>query len=247
VSPPVFYVPSDHLRDHGVIAVAGSEGRHAATVRRLRRGEPVVLTDGQGELVEGVVASTGQETIGVDVRRRITCPAPQPRLTVVQAVPKGDRGELSVELMTEVGVDVIVPWQAAHCVVHWDAGRADKALARWRSTSREAAKQSRRMWWPVVEPVATTAGVVDRLRACQLAVVLDAAGNHALAELPTPAAGDVLLVVGPEGGLTPEEVDAFGSAGATLARVGPTVLRASTAGAVAAAVLSASSSRWSTR
>jgi 16S rRNA (uracil1498-N3)-methyltransferase len=171
-------------------------------------------------------------------------PAPEPRVIIVQALVKGDRGELAVETMTEVGVDVIVPWPAARCVARWRADRADKSLARWRSAARAAAKQARRGRIPEVTRPAATAEAVRWAQAAACAVVLDQGAPRRLAEVPVPEGGEIVIVAGPEGGLTGEETAAFTGAGAARARLGPTVLRTSTAGAVAAAVLLSRSGRW---
>jgi 16S rRNA (uracil1498-N3)-methyltransferase len=149
-----------------------------------------------------------------------------------------------VELATEAGVDGVLPWRAARCVARWETGpRGDKALARWRSTAREAAKQARRPWVPVVEdPVGTPA--LARRAAGATALVLHEDAGEALAAVPLPAAGDVLLVVGPEGGITPEELDVLTAAGARPVRLGAEVLRASTAAAVALGALGVLTQRW---
>jgi 16S rRNA (uracil1498-N3)-methyltransferase len=241
VSAPVF-LTDDLAADR--LVLTGPEGRHAATVRRLRVGEPVDLVDGRGGRASCTVVATGRDTVELDVVRRTADPSPAPRLVLVQALAKGDRGELAVELATEVGVDEIVPWSAQRCVVRWDGERGEKALARWRSTAREAGKQSRRAWLPEVAALHSTGQVTQRLRGAAAAFVLHEAAAQPLAVLPVPPAGDVVLVVGPEGGLTDEEVAVFTSAGAVAVRLGPSVLRTSTAGAAAAAVVSASTPRW---
>jgi 16S rRNA (uracil1498-N3)-methyltransferase len=164
---------------------------------------------------------------------------------LAQALVKGDRGELAVELATETGVDAVVPWRAAHCVARWDDGpRGAKALARWRSTAREAAKQSRRLWVPPVAEPVSTAGLVSLVRSAALAVVLDAAAPSGLTDLSLPADGDVVLVVGPEGGISDSESALLQDAGAQVARLGPTVLRSSTAAAAAIAALGVLTMRW---
>ncbi len=226
------------------MVLSGAEGRHAATVRRIGPGERVDLSDGRGLVAECVVtvASPGRLELRVVSRRRE--PPPQPGLVAVQAIPKGSRAELAVELMTEVGVDVIVPWAAARSIPQWSGDRAAKAAGRWRDAAREAAKQARRSRIPVVTDPATTDGVISRIRAAALAVVLDRAATARLTELAVPESGDVVVVAGPEGGLTEVESAAFAAAGATPARLGPSVLRASTAAAVAAAVLLSRSHRW---
>ena len=244
MSAPVFVVPTERLVP-GRVVVDGPEGRHAATVLRLRVGEPVVLVDGAGRRGAGTVAAVlGKDAVEVDVPAVDDEPAPAPRLVVVQALPKGDRGETAIETMTEVGVDEVVPWAAARCVTRWREGRGDKALARWRTTAQAAAKQSRRSRFPVVADLASTRDVVDRLRAAAAGVLLHEEAVVPLADLVPPAEGAVVVVVGPEGGLSPEELAAFTEAGATAYRLGPTVLRTSTAGTAALAVLLARTRRW---
>lgn len=221
------------------VVLSGPEGRHAATVRRMRVGEAVDLVDGVGTRCTGVITVTTKDTVTVAVSIRVNEPAAAPRITVVQALAKGDRGELAVELATEVGVDAILPWSAAHCVVRWDGERGAKALERWRATAREAAKQSRRAWFPVIGEPMTTSQVAELPG--QVLVL------HESAQAPLSAvelSGDVVLVVGPEGGVSPDELLVLTTAGATVVRLGSSVLRTSTAGAVAAAVVSSRTGRW---
>jgi 16S rRNA (uracil1498-N3)-methyltransferase len=244
MTAPVFLCDGPVLLGSDRVVLDGDEGRHAATVRRLGAGEPVVLVDGAGLRVEGVVAEAGPGVLAVDVVSRTRVPAPSPRLVVVQALPKGERAELAVETMTEVGVDVVVPWAAARCVVQWRGERAGKALSRWRSTAREAAKQSRREWFPTVAELASTADVADLLRGAAVGVVLHETATTSLAAVALPDDGDVVVVVGPEGGLADDEAEAFVDAGAGLYRLGPTVLRTSTAGSAALAVLLSKTARW---
>ena len=241
MSVPVFL--ADDLSGAEIV-LSGPEGRHAATVRRLRAGERVELTDGRGAVAECVVRDVGRDSLTLEVAGRRAVPAPAPRLVVVQGLPKGDRGELAVEMMTEVGVDVIVPWAAARCVTQWKGDRAGKALARWRSTAREAGKQARRFHLPEVTEQATTARVAALLRGAAVAVVLHEEAAVPLSRLELPPAGDIVVVVGPEGGVTGDEIGELTGAGAIAALLGPTVLRTSTAGVAAAAVLLARCGRW---
>jgi 16S rRNA (uracil1498-N3)-methyltransferase len=215
------------------------------SVRRLRPGEEVVLADGAGRGAYGVVAAVGgKDVLEVEVREVREEPAPAPRITVVQALPKGDRGELAVETMTEAGVDAVVPWQAARCVTQWRGERGAKSLAKWRATAREAAKQARRLRFPEVAEAATTREVAGLLAAADFAGVLHEEGAAPLAAADLPAAGSLVLVVGPEGGVAPEELAVFAEAGAPAYRLGPTVLRTSTAGVAATALLLARTGRW---
>jgi 16S rRNA (uracil1498-N3)-methyltransferase len=244
VQPPVFLADHEALASD-VVVLSGAEGRHAATVRRLRPGERADVTDGAGLVAECVVAGSADDGLRLTVLARHDVPYPDPAITVVQAIPKGDRGELAVEEMTEVGVDRIVPWAAARCVPVWRGARGDRSLARWRLTAREAAKQSRRAWVPEVTDVASTARVAELIGKAACAIVLEPAAAASLGRLSLPESGDLLVVVGPEGGITSEEGGAFRAAGAIACRLGPTVLRTSTAGTVAAAILLTSSGRWS--
>ena len=171
-------------------------------------------------------------------------PRPDPTITVVQAIPKGERGELAVEEMTEVGVDRIMPWAAARSVAVWRAERGARSLEKWRATAREAAKQSRRAWLPEVTEPVLARDVAAVITAAACAIVLEPGAPHRLGQLSLPESGDLVLIVGPEGGIADEESDAFRAAGAVPARLGPTVLRTSTAGPVAAAILLSRSARW---
>lgn len=243
--PPVFWCDRSLLGGDR-ITLAGPEGRHATTVRRMRPGERVDLTDGAGAIAECEVmaARPGPGELDLAVLARRTDPAPRCPVTVVQAILKGDRGELAVELMTEVGADVIVPWAAERCVARWHAGREDKALARWRSAALQAGKQSRRGRFSEVTPQERLAGVVQRVGDAGMAVLLDPRAATPFGALSLPDVGGIVLIVGPEGGLTDAEEAALTAAGAVAARLGPTVLRGSTAGAVAAALVLSSCGRW---
>ncbi|HEY0813577.1 MAG TPA: 16S rRNA (uracil(1498)-N(3))-methyltransferase [Pseudonocardia sp.] len=243
MTPPLFLVDALPSGPHAVLD--GPEGRHAATVKRLRAGEAVLLGDGRGGLVHAVVDATGRDVVELTVTGRSAVAAASPRVVVAQALVKGDRGELAVELATEAGVDEIVPWTAARCVVRWaDGQRGDKGLARWRSTARESAKQARRAWVPVVHEPASTRTLGERVAASACALVLHESATVMLADVPLPTEGDVLVVVGPEGGVTDEELDLLTAAGARAVRLGPEVLRASTAAAVALGALGVLTPRW---
>jgi 16S rRNA (uracil1498-N3)-methyltransferase len=223
--------------------LAGDEGRHAATVRRMRAGERIDLTDGRGTLVVGIVDVAGRDRLEIEVRSRSSLPVPTPRLVVVQALVKGERSELAVDMLTEIGVDEIVPWAAGRCVARWSG---EKSAHRWSAAAEAAAKQSRRVHWPVVAPPAERADVVRRLQQAALGVVLSEAATEPLATRDRlPTSGEIVVVVGPEGGITEQELTAFAETGAEEFLLGPTVLRASTAGTVAASVLFAATGRWS--
>jgi 16S rRNA (uracil1498-N3)-methyltransferase len=242
-TPPLFLL--DALPSGATVVLDGPEGRHAATVKRLRPGELVQLTDGRGHTARAVVEAAHRDALDLRLTERTTESPPAPRVVLAQALVKGDRGELAVELATEAGVDAVLPWRAARCVVRWESGpRGEKALARWRTTAREAAKQARRAWVPVVEQPVTTADLARRIRGAAGALVLHEAAAEGLDAVDLPAAGDLLLVVGPEGGITDDERDALVAAGARAVRLGPQVLRASTTAAVALGALGVLTGRW---
>ena len=249
MSAPVFVVDPAILagaQPGAVIVVDGPEGRHAVTVTRIRVGEAVDVVDAHGTRVIGAVqAIDGRDTMHVNVVRLERAAPRQPHVVVVQALAKGDRGELAVEQLTEVGVDEIVPWSAAHCVVQWKADRLAKSHQRWVDAAYAAAKQSRRSQFPVVAALADTAHVIARIARADAALVLHESASTSIAPLVAGATGEVLIVVGPEGGLSSDELEAFSSAGATAVRLGPTVLRTSSAGMVAVAALLSGTTRWS--
>jgi 16S rRNA (uracil1498-N3)-methyltransferase len=240
---PVFLVEALPVGDHAVLD--GPEGRHAATVRRLTPGEELMLCDGKGSIAHCVITSAGRDSLDLDVRDRWAEPPPQPRLVIAQALVKGDRGELAVELATEAGADIIIPWRAERSVVRWDDGpRGAKALARWRSTAREAAKQSRRAWIPEVSPPVSTGELITVVRRSAAALALESAASTRLADALLPAEGDLVVIVGPEGGTTESELSLLQREGAQVVRLGPNVLRASTAAAVAVSAIAVLTGRW---
>ncbi|MDA2813425.1 16S rRNA (uracil(1498)-N(3))-methyltransferase [Nocardiopsis sp. RSe5-2] len=260
MSAPVFLAEEGGL-DGDTAVLRGPEGRHAAAVRRIAPGEEVDLVDGAGTRARCTVTEVGKDTVVCAVRERRTEPEPRPRLTVLQALPKRDRGELAVEMMTEAGVDRIVPWTAERCVARWKGDRAAKSLAKWRSTAREAAKQARRARVPeVAEPVGRD-GAAALLAKADLGLVLHEEAGLPLSQVALPAGAlpagggadsadapeggeGIVLAVGPEGGVSEDELDVFDAAGAQRALLGPTVLRTSTAGVAALAVLQARCGRW---
>ncbi|WP_035849313.1 16S rRNA (uracil(1498)-N(3))-methyltransferase [Kitasatospora azatica] len=249
MTAPVFVVGTDRLTaaaPGAVVRLDGPEGRHAAAVKRLEVGEAVTLTDGLGLGGHGTVSALhGKDALEVTLAELRAEPAPSPRITVVQALPKGDRGELAVETMTEVGVDVVIPWSASRCITQWKGDRGAKALAKWRATAREAGKQARRLRFPEVREPMTTRQLAPLLAAAAFAAVLHEEGAEPLATAALPTDGELVLIVGPEGGVSPEELAAFAEAGAKPYRLGPSVLRTSTAGVAAGALLLGRTGRWS--
>lgn len=221
----------------------GDEGRHAATVMRIRAGERVVVTDGAGTSATCSVTDAAKGALTLRVDSVVQVERPSPTVTVVQAIPKGDRGELAVEMLTEIDVDRIVPWAASRSVAVWRGERVRKGVAKWRSTARTAAKQARRAWLPEVTDLATTDDVVALLDDADLAIVLHEDAQVPLAALSLVGVERVVVVVGPEGGLSDEELAAFSTA--EVVRLGSSVLRTSTAGVAAVAALLSRTPRWS--
>lgn len=224
-------MPGAHL------TLSGDEGRHAAVVRRIRPGEMIMIGNGRGRGVRGVVVEQRGSDLVVEVVNHLASPAERRRFVAAQALAKGDRSELAVEMLTEVGVDEIVPWQASRSIVSWSPERATRSLAKWRSTAREAAKQSRRLNVPQVSEAVTTSQLAQRAARADLALVLHEDAKQPIAEVDLPAAGTVLIIIGPEGGISEAELSELSTAGARPVSISDAVLRTSTAGVVALAGL----------
>ena len=243
----LFYI--DALPDPGAMAVVGGdEGFHAATVRRIRPGEQLVLGDGAGGLACCLVEHTGRDGLHARVLGRWSVAPGQPSVTVVQALPKSERSELAVETATEAGADAFLAWQAARCVANWQGARVDKGLRRWRAVARSAARQSRRAHIPSVDGVLSTAALTQRIRdevaAGAKVLALHGSATDRLADVAVAQANSLWLVVGPEGRIAPDEIAALTDAGAVAVRLGPQVLRTSTAAAVALGALGVLTPRW---
>ncbi|NUO90663.1 MAG: 16S rRNA (uracil(1498)-N(3))-methyltransferase [Dermatophilaceae bacterium] len=221
----------------------GDEGRHAAAVVRLRVGERYFVADGAGRRLLLEATDVDRASVRGTVLEVAHDPAPSPRFVLVQALAKGDRDEQAIEAATELGVDEVVPWQAERSVVVWRGERAAKSLAKWAAVVTRATKQSRRARMPVTSPAVGLTPLVARVGESALTLVLHEDATEPLASVELPHDGDVLLVVGPEGGISQREVEALQSAGARPVRLGSTILRASSAGPAALAVLSART-RW---
>jgi 16S rRNA (uracil1498-N3)-methyltransferase len=242
-----FLVPAGRL--DGVLPGAGfildgEEGRHAATVRRIRAGEQIDLADGAGVIAHCAVTAAGAGRLDLRVDDVERLPPPVLRLALAQALAKGGRDEQAVETATEIGVDVVLPWQAGRSVVRWQGERGERARNRWQTIAREAAKQSRRARVPVIEEARSTPALARRAGAATLALVLHEAAQRPLLDVPLPDSGELLVIVGPEGGIADDELAVLAEAGALTVRLGPEVLRASTAGPVALGWLAARTGRW---
>lgn len=225
-----------------LVRLAGDEARHAVSVARVRVGERIAVGDGRGTIVRGPVVETAQRELTVEVDELVFEEPPAPALILVQALAKGDRDELAVQAATELGADRIVPWAASRSVSRWEGTKAEKGRARWASIVREASKQSIRSYVPLVEAVTASSGLPAVLTGARV-LVLEPTAGRPLGELPLDGR-DLALVVGPEGGIAPAELERLEAAGAEPVRLGANVLRTSTAGPAAIAVLSARLGRW---
>lgn len=233
----------DGLEPGAVVEVGGAEGHHAVSVVRLALGESVYVGDGAGTRALAEVVGVERSLLRARVVSVETEPAAAAAYTLVQALAKGDRDEQAIEAATELGVDRIVPWQAARSVVQWRAERAERGRRKWESVVVAASKQSRRFRVPQVSGLARSRDVEGLLAGAALGVVLHEEARMPLARLELPAAGDIVVVVGPEGGISPAELTAFEAAGAVAVRLGREVLRSGSAGPAALAALN-TLSRW---
>ncbi|YAL82178.1 16S rRNA (uracil(1498)-N(3))-methyltransferase [Dermacoccaceae bacterium W4C1] len=225
------------------VRLDGPEGRHAATVRRIGVGESVQLADGESMLVHGTVEAAERDALQIRIDLVEVPARPAVPLTLVQALAKDGRDLMAIEAATELGVDHVVPWQSERSIVTWKGERALKAHAKWAATVQAAAKQARRPVRPTLAPLARRGDLAELVEASALTLVLHEEASEALPEVRLPSSGEVAVVVGPEGGITDTEMQVLIAAGARSVRLGPTVLRSSTAGPAALAVLAAQS-RW---
>ena len=247
MTAPLFLVDPgalDGLGPDDRVDLSGPEAHHAATVVRVAVGEEVLVADRGGGRVHTVADDVSREVVRLRVLSRADEPAPALRLTLVQALAKDGRDEDAVEAATELGVDGIVPWQADRSIVRWKGPKADRGRQKWAKVIERAAKQSRRARWPELGDMLTSSALGERCsRSGVTPFVLHEDARTPLAAVDLPDAGEIVLLVGPEGGISPQELERLLAAGATPVRLGSQVLRASTAGPAAIAVLSARD-RW---
>ncbi|BDX31410.1 ribosomal RNA small subunit methyltransferase E [Mycobacterium antarcticum] len=248
MSRALFYV--DALSDVGELTVVdGDEGFHAANVRRLRVGEELDLGDGAGTVAHVIIESVAKGSLTARVLSRHTVAPPSPAVTVVQALPKSDRSELAIELATEAGADAFVAWQSERCVARWDGmTKVEKGLRRWQAVARSAARQSRRPYVPPVTTLVSTGGlatlVADAVAGQSVVLVLHESASRPLAAVELDGVEAVMLIVGPEGGIGDDELSRLTGAGAVAIRLGPSVLRTTSAAAVTLGALGVLTPRW---
>jgi len=226
------------------LTLTGAEGKHAVAVRRLRVGEGVQVSDGNGCRVIGVVKTVDGNALSFTVSDVLMEKHPSPALVLVQALAKGDRDELAVQAATELGVSRIVPWQADRSVSRWDGPKVAKGVERWQTIVAEAAKQALRAFTPEVSQPLTSNQLVGQVSGFAKFLVLDPTAGVALGRVELPSQGEVAIAVGPEGGISDSELERLAEAGAVRVRLGAEILRTSTAGVAAVAVLQSNLGRW---
>ena len=256
MSNPVFFTPAgtlDSTAPGSLFILDGAEARHAVTVKRLALGEQVDIADGAGRRITGTVTEAAPAELTVECTSVSMEQRPDVRLVLVQALAKGDRDELAIETATELGIDAVIPWQSERSIVRWKGDRAAKAHGKWQSAVTAAAKQARRAWIPEVRPAVDTQALAKGVAGAGLAVILHEEAVTPLRQVlanwygkcqEAPAPSEILLIVGPEGGISPREVTRLCSAGAVTALLGPHVLRSSTAGPAGVVVASDVLGRW---
>lgn len=233
MTDPVFLTElADTVRPGDELDLSGDEGRHAATVRRIRVGETIVLSDGAGRGARGEVIASQKSGLRVRVTEVLEARPPALHVVCAQALAKGGHDEQAIDMMTQAGVAEIIPWQSARAIVRWNTEKAAKGAEKWRRIVREATKQSRRLRVPPVRDVVDTAGLASAMGEVDRVLVLHEGAEDHLADLPLAGVGSVLLVVGPEGGITEDELATLVGAGAHPVLVNDGVLRSSTAGLV---------------
>ncbi|MDO5031043.1 16S rRNA (uracil(1498)-N(3))-methyltransferase [Corynebacterium sp.] len=244
MSLPVFIHPDLSAAEPAhPVALEGPEARHAVTVKRMGAGERLQLVDGSGLRVDATITEvSGKDQLTATVDAVVLDPAPTPRVVVVQAIPKSERAELAVDLATQAGADEIVVWQADRCVARWDAKKAPKALAKWEAAATAAAKQSRRSRIPAVRGPLSTPQLAQEIQSAR-ALVLHEEATESIKNVEL-GAEVIYLLVGPEGGIGPEELARLTEAGATPVKLGAEVLRTATAAMVALAALGVRTQRW---
>lgn len=225
-----------------LVTIGGAEARHAVTVSRIAAGESISIGNGAGLMISGTVVSAEHTEFVVEVETVLETPPPSPALWLVQALAKGDRDEQAVQQATELGIDGVIPWSAQRSIVKWEGSKVRKGHDRWSAIVREASKQSVRAWVPEVGEVASLPVLVALAKETRM-LLLEPTAELRLSSFE-PDHRDVVLVVGPEGGISPSELSRLEAAGAVPLRLGDTILRTSTAGPAAVAVLNAQLGRW---
>jgi 16S rRNA (uracil1498-N3)-methyltransferase len=227
------------------VTLGGSEGKHAVNVRRMRVGEGIQLSNGKGLRVRGQVSALGNSSLTVSVESVEQEAQPLVGLTIIQALAKGDRDELSIQAATELGCWAVVPWQAERSISKWEGAKISKSVDRWQTIVSEAAKQSLRVFEPQVAQPLGSKQLVASVKEYDLVLVLDPTADKGLGSLALDLSHkSVAIVVGPEGGISDHELEALEDSGAVRVHLGAPILRTSTAGVAAIAVIQAKLGLW---
>jgi 16S rRNA (uracil1498-N3)-methyltransferase len=227
------------------VTLGGSEGKHAVNVRRMRVGEGIQLSDGKGLRVRGTVSALGNSSLTVQIDSVEQEAAPSVGLTIIQALAKGDRDELAIQAATELGCWAVVPWQAERSISKWEGAKIAKSVDRWQTIVSEAAKQSLRVFEPVVAQPLGSKQLVASVKNFDLVLILDPTAQSGLGSLElSESQKSVAIVVGPEGGISDHELEALEDAGAIRVHLGEPILRTSTAGVAAISVIQAKLGLW---
>lgn len=205
------------------------QASHAKALR-IRTGEQIAITDGSGKVAFASV--TGDNPVSFQIHHISVEDMAAPRFHLVQALAKNDRDEMALQASVELGCRSVTPWQASRSIVKWDQ-KAERNQSRWQAIAIEAMKQSQQSFLCEVRPLANT----KVLRPIGIGIILDPRGEAPLSSVA--AHDDYTIVVGPEGGISEEELLVLKSAGFRSYRMGAAVLRASTAGPAAIAALAA--------
>ena len=241
---PLFFSPTAaSLKAGEEYRLAGEEGKHAATVKRLRVGESLQLTDGVGVRVSANVLANEGSALHLKIESVSFEERPELAVTLVQALAKGDRDELAIQAATELGATSVIPWQANRCVSKWEGPKIAKGVARWQTIVTEAAKQSLRVWTPKVEGTVSTSELALMVPKFDHFLVLDPTSQISF-KSKLPLSGNVALVVGPEGGIDSTELETLEAAGGVRVHLGSGILRTSTAGLAAISSLMAFGGAW---
>lgn len=237
---PLFIV--ENIPDRGDVVIEGDEAHHLG-VTRIKVGERISVTNGMGRRAEVEVLDINKRNVGCRIIDVNDEPRPRTILTVVQALTKGDRARETIELLTEGGAEIIIPWQAANSIGEWKSEK--DALSKWKSWTREATKQSRRSWIPQILDLHTTAQIKNRIQDSELTFVFHESSSSQLSEnLDLAPPKDVTLIIGPEGGITEDEYAGFQSAGARGVKLGRPVFRSAHAGVAALAAVQTGLKIW---
>ena len=225
----LFFVPDLPTQVGASYSFNSEDANHAIKVLRIEVGEIFRVSDGNGgwaNVQVNEVTKRSLETTVLEVGRQEPL---EIKFTVVQALPKSDRAKEAVELLTEAGADVIVPWLANRSISRTEV------ISKFATTAREASKQSRRLFIPQLHETVKERGVIELIKNADLALVFHESAQVKLSEIITPQtkAKNVVIVIGPEGGITEEELASFAAAGAHVAGLGRPILRSAHAGLAA--------------